>query len=470
MPDNGLKWPSASPWARRARRRPLNLVVAVLALAACAPVTSAQAQPGDTTVLSDGFENGLVNWTPTVRNLGVAEIQDGIGTNGSKGMRLIVPDYTSSSIAFIKHTLATPAYGLSASGRFKVNSGGCSDTAGYSAGNVPFLRFFDANGRRIAGLYRINGSCSKTAKLFVQHSGNFYRTGKNISFGSVYSAELRIAVSEPSKSLVQIYLNGDKVYESTIADNGLRPVASVNIHNEHPDQVGDLVADDITIASFPVTPPTNPCNAATPAPSTPDAGTTILADNFESFEFGLWTEVNRAGDGTASVQTATVKTGNCAALLSVTSNASSQANLSKSTPAGTGTVRADGWFNVVAQGANTSSNVPFLRLFSGTSRIVDVYRVNGSGQLYMRTLNGSTTTFTSLGRTIALNTWYNLKVHADASGSASTVQVWLNGIALRQSTGTALSTSAINSVMIGSEHLAQEGKLAADDVVIKTDP
>ena len=151
------------------------------------------------------------------------------------------------------------------SGRFKVQSGGCSDAAGYSAGSVPFMRLFDANGRRIAGLARINGSCSKTAKLYVQHSGNYYRTGKNIGFGAVNTMELRIAVSTPSKSLVQVYLNNIKVYESTIADNGLKPVASVNMHNEHPDQVGDLIADDVRVATFGVTAPVNPCDAAVPA-------------------------------------------------------------------------------------------------------------------------------------------------------------------------------------------------------------
>ena len=83
--------------------------------------------------------------------------------------------------------------------------------------------------------------------------------GKNLSFGAVNTMELRIAVSTPSKSLVQVYLNNIKVYESTIADNGLKPVASVNMHNEHPDQVGDLIADDVRVATFGVTAPVNPC-------------------------------------------------------------------------------------------------------------------------------------------------------------------------------------------------------------------
>jgi hypothetical protein len=449
-------------------RRFAGVAGTLLACAVLMPVAGAYAQPGDTTVLEDNFESGtFANWTRTVSGNGLAEVQAGIGTNGSKGARLTVPDYSTNSMAYIKHTLATPSYGLSASGKFKVNSGGCSDEAGYSAGSVPFLRFFDADGRRIAGLVRINGSCSKTAKLYVQHSGNYYRTGKNVSFGAVNTFELRIAVGAPSKSLVQVFMNGSKVYESTIADNGLKPVASVNIHNEHPDQVGDLIADDIKIASFQVTAPTNPCDAAFPLPTSTDPGTTILSDNFEAFDFARWTNVTRDGDATATIQTANVHSGRCAAQLNVTKNTSSKANLSKTTPAGTGSIWADGWFDFLAEGTTTNSNVPMFRVFSGTSRIADIYRANGTGQMYLRlTSTSGTTTYHSLGRIAALNRWYHVKLHVDASGSASTVRILIDGTQVFSTTTAALGTSAISSVMVGSEHFAQEGVFAADDVVI----
>jgi hypothetical protein len=474
--NRGKTQPQAVGRIQGPSRRLVATGIALLALTACLPVAGAQAQPSDTTVFTDDFESGSFapNWSVTRLANGLAEVQAGIGTNGSKAARLTVPDYTSNSIAYIKHTLATPALGLSASGNFKVNSGGCSDTAGYSAGNVPFLRFFDADGRRVAGLYRINGSCSRTAKLYVQHSGNYYRTGKNISFGQVYSAELRILVAEPSKSLVQVYLDGVLVYETTIADNGLKPIASVTIHNEHTNQVGDLVADDIKLATFGSTqpPPTNPCEPTTPAPVSTDPGTTILADNFESFGFGQWT-TQRSGDGTATVQTAVVHTGSCAALLTVSTNTGSKANIAKTTPAGTGSVWADGWFNVQAGGVNTASNIPLLRLFSGTTRVVSLYRVNGNGALYLALPNGSGGwVYTNLGRTIALNTWYRLKLITDANGNASTVQVVFNGAAtpLFTTASAPLGTTTINTVQIGNELATQDGKLAVDDVVINAAP
>ena len=456
---------------QRLGRRTFVSAVALLSLSVGLPVAGAQAQPTDTTVLTDDFESGSFapNWVVTTGGQGVAAIQAGIGTNGSKAARLTVPNYNTSSIANIRHTLGAASYGISASGRFKVNSGGCSDAAGYSAGNVPFVRFFDGDGKRVAGLYRINGSCSKTAKLYVQHSGGFYRTGKNISFGTVYSAELRIAVSTPSKSLVQVYLDGSKVYETLIADNGLKPIASVNVHNEHNDQVGDLVADDIKIATFGAAAPVNPCDGSVLTPNTTDPGTSILADGFESFTFDRWTTVTREGDATASIQTTEVHAGQCAALLNVTAAVDSKANLAKTTPAGTAAVTADGWFKVIAEGTNTNSNVPFFRLFAGGARIVDVYRQNGNGAMFLRLPNGSTFTYTSLGRTLALNTWYQIKVYARAAGAGSTVTVSLNGAQI-YTTSTAPLGSSIDTVMLGSEHFAQQGKLAADEVTINAGP
>jgi hypothetical protein len=469
--DNGLARRGSAARMRPTARRLGKLTAALVACLACMPLGAAQAQPGDTSVLFDDFESGTLapKWTASTSGNGLASVQNAIGTSGSKGARLTVPDYSTNSMAYVKHTLATPAYGVSMSGRFKVLSGGCSDAAGYSAGSVPFMRLFDADGRRIAGLVRINGSCSKTAKLYVQHSGNYYRTGKNIGFGDVNTMELRIAVSTPSKSLVQVYLNNIKVYESLIADNGLKPVASVNMHNEHPDQVGDLIADDVRVATFGVSAPVNPCEPTFGLPTTTDPGTTILADNFETFDFSRWSSVTRDGDATASIQTSTVKTGKCAALLSVTANQASKGNLIKTTPAGTGSIWADGWFNVLAQGTNTKSNVPLFRVFNGTTRLADVYRANGTGQLYLRLSSaGGTTTYHSLGRIAALGTWYRVNLHVDASGSASTIRILVNGIQVYSTTTAALGTSAISSVMIGSEHFAQEGTLAADDVVIKS--
>src|SRR5215217_7120528 len=142
--DNGLARCGSTARMRLTGRRLGRLTAVLVACVACTPLAAAQAQPTDTTVLFDDFESGSLapNWTASTSGNGLAAVQNAIGTSSSKGARLTVPDYSTNSMAYVKHTLATPAYGVSMSGRFKVLSGGCSDAAGYSAGSVPFMRLF----------------------------------------------------------------------------------------------------------------------------------------------------------------------------------------------------------------------------------------------------------------------------------------------------------------------------------------
>jgi len=426
--------------------------------------------PSDTQLFADDFESGnLSNWTVTTAVNGTARVDTVTGHAGTPTQvaHLTVPDYANGSIAFIKRNLATPVYALSASGWFNVLAGGCDGSAGYSAGNVPFLRFFDTSGRRVVGLYRINGACNKTAKVYVQHSGSFFRVNKNMAFATWVKWELRATVNG-GQSFVQVYMNDTKVYES-VANNGIVPFASVNVHNEHANQVGDLLADDIRLGTFDSAPPSNPCDATTPTPTNADPGTVVLADNFEAYNFNKWSGTGVSGDGTATIETTAAKTGNCGALLHVTSGSASRAYLNKVLPSATSEVWLDGWFNVKAEGAS-GSNVPFWRLFdSAGARLVDVYRTNVAGALYLRLPNGSGGfAYTSLGRTVALNTWHEIKVHVAAA--SGTVEIWYDGSQVGGTlTGKPIG-SAYNSAQIGAEHFAQQGDLAADDIVVKRVP
>lgn len=421
--------------------------------------------PSDTTLFTDDFEAGLGAWTVTRAVNGSVGIESRTGRTGAltNMARITVPDYANNSIAYLKRTLDAPVYALSASGYFNVLAGGCDGSAGYSSGSVPFLRFFDTNNRRVVGLYRINGSCSKTAKIYVQHSGSFFRTGKNMGFNSWVKWELRMTVNGGS-SRVWVYMNDTLVYEAA-ANNGIVPIASVNIHNEHPNQVGDLLADEIRLATFDTTAPVNPCATGTPLPSNGDPGTTVVADNFESFNLNKWSATGVSGDGFATVSGSIAHTGSCAAVLHATANSSSRAYLSKVLPTGAADVYLDGWMNVTVEGAS-GSNVPFWRIFAGSNRLVDVYRTNVAGALYLRTPNGTGGwTYTSLGRTVALNTWHRVQVHAVAA--TGTVEVRYDGTLVKTLTGVPFGASSFSSAQVHAEHFAQQGDIAADDVVIK---
>lgn len=453
-----------------ARQRVKVWTTLVLSFAMAAGLLGpAEAAAGDTVIFSDNFEGGnLANWRVNTAVNGTAVVQSGIGHDGPNAAHITVPS-ANGSLANIQYPLPTPRYGLSASGWFKALAGGCDSSAYYSSGNLPFFRFFDANSRRVVGLYRINGpNCGDNTKMYVQHSGGFFRVGKNIRFGLWYKLELRAVVAAPGSSFVEVYVNGSLAFRTATADNGLLPFSSVVVHNEHANQVGELVADDIVLSTFETSPPpTNPCATGSALPTTSDPGTTIIADGFEGYNFGSWTQVDLGGDGLASIQTSTVKTGNCAAKLHVTSGTSSKASAWKSLPAGTDDLWADGWFNVQTEGAS-NSNVPFFRAFKGASRIIDIYRQNVSGALYVRLPNGSGFSYHSLGVSVALGGWHRVKLHADANGAGTdVVQAWIDGTQRLNKSDASLGVADLSALRIGSEHAAQVMDLIIDDVVVK---
>lgn len=440
------------------------------ALIAAGLVTAAMFAPVAATAeesFSDDFESGtLSGWTVTTGGNGTATVADGLGTGGSRAARLTVPEYGTNSIAYLRRAVE-PAYGLFAEANVKVLSGGCDPSAGYSYGSVPFFRFFDTAGIRRVGVYRINGSnCGGNTKLYVQHSGNFVRANTNIRLGTWYKLGLRATVEQPGQATVEVFVDGVRQFATTVADNGLKPFGSVTMHNEHADQVGDLLVDDVRVTTFGVTPPTSPCAAGTPAPANESPGTALVADNFESFSFDQWTTTNLSGDAVAQIQTDVVHAGSCAARLTVTSAPSSRANLDKRF-AQRAQVWSDAWVNVRGEGAS-SSNVPLLRLFSSGSRIVDVYRANGSGELWLRTPNGTGGfVYSKLPRVLTLNTWYRIQVHAAADGGAGSVAVSVDGVPLTPATPPGpLGVAGFTGAMVGSEHFSQAMDLVMDDAVI----
>jgi hypothetical protein len=101
--------------------------------------------------------------------------------------------------------------------------------------------------------------------------------------------------------------------------------------------------------------------------------------------------------------------------------------------------------------------------------MVDVYRTNVGGALYLRLPNGTGGyTYTNLGKTVALNTWHQVRLHV--VGSTGTVQIWYDGVQVGGTlTGKPIGT-AFASAQINAEHFTQTGDIAADDVVIKKVP
>ncbi len=228
--------------------------------------------------------------------------------------------------------------------------------------------------------------------------------------------------------------------------------------------LGLLVAGSLVFGSAQV------ATAATcsPAPTNSFSGSVVLATSFESGSFcGLTPKVS--GTGTATMSSSRAKTGTHSAKLHVTTDSGSLANLSSPAFAsGTKTSYADGWFNITVAGVS-GNDVPYFRFFSGSTRVADIYRYNSNGQLWLRVTSPSGTfVYTKLiSGSISLNAWHHVSMRVTANGSASTVQVWFDGVQRYSSTSVKMLGSSLSKVQLGAEHNRQKGDEYIDDVIIK---
>lgn len=119
-------------------------------------------------------------------------------------------------------------------------------------------------------------------------------------------------------------------------------------------------------------------------------------------------------DGSATVQSSTVKSGTYAGQLSETATTGSFAYARSSLGTARTDLRVSGDFDVLQEGSS-GGNVPFIRLFdlAGT-RLVSLYRQNQSGNKVQVGYGGGN--FITTG-TLALNTWGQLELHVITAGA-----------------------------------------------------
>ena len=228
--------------------------------------------------------------------------------------------------------------------------------------------------------------------------------------------------------------------------------------------LGLLVASSLVFGSA------QAATAATcsPAPTNSFPGSIVLATGFEAGGFcGLVPKVS--GTGTAALSSSLQHSGSRSAKLHVTTDSGSLANLSTPTfPSGTKSGYADGWFKITVAGVS-GNNVPYFRFFSGSTRVADIYRFNSNGQLWLRVTSPTGTfVYTKLiAGSITLGAWHHVSMRVTANGSASTIQVWFDGVQRYSSGSVKMLGSSLSKVQLGAEHNRQKGDEYIDDVVIK---
>ena len=208
------------------------------------------------------------------------------------------------------------------------------------------------------------------------------------------------------------------------------------------------------------------CRAGTATPTNSLSGSVLISTSFENNSLRPFVPTT-AGTGTATVSNSRVRSGLCSVKLHVTSDAGSMANMALNLSTGTKRVNADAWVNITAAGV-AGNNVPYVRFFSGSTRVADVYRYNDTGQLWLRVTNpNGTFTYTRLkSSSILLGTWHRIQMEVTANGSSSAVRVWFDGV-LAYSSAVTLRATSLSKVQFGAEHFRQKGDQYIDDVVIK---
>ncbi len=200
--------------------------------------------------------------------------------------------------------------------------------------------------------------------------------------------------------------------------------------------------------------------AANISPLSPSASTVTPAftDGFETGNFTRWTTNN----GLTAQQT-TVDTGSWAALaLSTTTNSARYA--SKTLP----TARTNLYYRErIRIISNTTATVNVLRLRTAAGGNIVSLTYNGSRQLgYHDDIMNTTTTSTTA---LALNTWYEVKVHVVINGASSQIEVWLNGAKITTLSKTdKFGNNAIGQVAAGETATGHNYNFAIDNVWAST--
>ncbi|HEU0297494.1 MAG TPA: DNRLRE domain-containing protein [Anaerolineales bacterium] len=206
-----------------------------------------------------------------------------------------------------------------------------------------------------------------------------------------------------------------------------------------------------------------PSNTPTPTATLP--ANYLFTDGFESGNFSAWTSVNVTGDGNATVQSSTVKTGSFAARLSETSNTSSKAYVHKNLATPENNITVSGWFMITQEGAS-NANVPIFRLYDSTGkRLLTLYRQNlSSNRVYVT--DGGIRLLAS--RTMPLNTWVKFDLHVIVAGNgASTIEVYMDGVLAARITTANLGTAGVYTLQIGNDTARQTFTMFADEITAR---
>ncbi len=191
--------------------------------------------------------------------------------------------------------------------------------------------------------------------------------------------------------------------------------------------------------------------------STPASGA-VFSDGFETGDLSQWSTVNGL-----TIESALAHSGTFGAQESST-GATTYAY--KALPGSYTQLWAQAW--VYVQSASTSANFIGYRGSNGGS-IINLY-INGSGDLALRNNVGLVTTYSST--LMPKGSWHRVVLHATINGSASSVDVSLDGTLVPglTLTGQNLGTNPISTLQLGDNSSGRTYVIDFDDVTVSQSP
>ena len=196
---------------------------------------------------------------------------------------------------------------------------------------------------------------------------------------------------------------------------------------------------------------------STPAASvtTPAAAPPLFADGFESGNFAAWTS-----NGGLVVEGTDVRSGGFAAEGNTTTgNVFAKKTL--------GATQSDAYSRVAFEVKSQVSQVNLLRMRDAAGVSIGYVYVTAAGQL---AFHNDTTAVNTVSSVLPGAGWHAVELHLNVNGAASTVEVWLDGVAvpaLSSSTVT-LGTSPVGIFQIGETQAAQTYDVVFDDAAFGT--
>ncbi len=211
----------------------------------------------------------------------------------------------------------------------------------------------------------------------------------------------------------------------------------------------------ITTSVFTATPTFTNTPIPTNTPTvTPPSSTPIFSDGFESGNLLAWT----SSSGLV-VQSALVNNGTYATQGNTTNGAT---YAKKTLPASYSDSYSRIYFNVVSY----SSQVNLLRVRTSTGTSIAYLIINTTGQLGLRN-DIAAITFTSA--TSVGSGWHSLEFHVVVNGTASTTEVWLDGVKVNDlSVTTNFGANLVGALQIGEVQTGRTYNAIFDDVVFNT--